>query len=92
MMRNGRNNMPPMNRIDEHDRWHIVNYVRGLQGKLAPDIVVRTIAPGLPGMTGETLPGPTQVAPNRPAPFAKPVYVPTPGAPGAGTQNREKRP
>ena len=72
MMRNGRNNMPALNRIDEHDRWHVVNYLRGLQGALAPEIVVRTVPAGLPGMTGDVLPGPTDVAPNRPAPFAKP--------------------
>jgi cytochrome c len=34
MIRNGRGNMPPYNRIEEKDRWDVVNYVRGLQGTL----------------------------------------------------------
>ena len=34
MIRNGRGLMPPYNRIEEADRWDVVNYVRGLQGKL----------------------------------------------------------
>ena len=34
MIRNGRGMMPPYNRIEEMERWDVVNYVRGLQGKL----------------------------------------------------------
>ena len=34
MIRNGRGLMPPYNRIEEMDRWDVVNYVRALQGKL----------------------------------------------------------
>ena len=33
MIRNGRGLMPPYNRIEEMDRWDVVNYVRGLQGR-----------------------------------------------------------
>src|SRR5438094_9596224 len=33
MIRNGRGLMPTYNRIEEPDRWDIVNYVRSLQGK-----------------------------------------------------------
>ncbi len=32
MIRNGRGLMPTYNRIEELDRWDVVNYVRGLQG------------------------------------------------------------
>ena len=33
IIRNGRGAMPTYNRIEEMDRWDVVNYVRGLQGK-----------------------------------------------------------
>jgi len=57
--------MPTYNRIEEPDRWDIVNYVRSLQGKLgaAPDTTH-----GRPGETGQTLPGASISAPTRPAP------------------------
>jgi mono/diheme cytochrome c family protein len=79
MLRNGRGLMPSMNRIEELDRWHVVNYVRGLQGQLPADIVVRTDAVGRPGETGDALPGSTRLAPNNIAPFVRPIYVPSPG-------------
>ncbi len=79
IQRNGRGMMPSMNRIEERDRWHVVNYVRGLQGALPADIVVRKEAAGRPGETGEALPGVSMLAPNTAVPFAKPVYVPSPG-------------
>jgi mono/diheme cytochrome c family protein len=82
-MRNGGTYaMPTMNRIDERDRWHVINYVRGLQGKLPAEIVVRKEAPGRPGVTGDSLPGPTRVGPQQSVPFAKPAYVPTPAKAG----------
>ena len=31
MIRNGRGTMPTYNRIEEMERWDVVNYVRGLQ-------------------------------------------------------------
>ena len=37
MIRNGRGLMPPYNRIEEMDRWDVVNYLRGLQGKYPVD-------------------------------------------------------
>ena len=43
MMRNGRGSMPSYNRIEEPDRWDVVNYLRGLQGKLG-----RTVPTGPP--------------------------------------------
>ena len=66
MIRNGRNNMPPYNRIEEKDRWDVVNYVRGLQGKLAAPVATGPLA--VPGFTGPAVPGPTTLGPTRPVP------------------------
>ena len=72
MMRNGRGLMPNYNRIEELDRWDVVNYVRGLQGRYAVEI-----GPvGLPGETGDKLPGVSETGPTRPAAYA----------PGRGSQ------
>lgn len=67
IIRNGRGVMPSYNRIEELDRWDVVNYVRGLQGKFA--VAVGPV--GLPGETGDKLPGPTQLGPTRPSPYFK---------------------
>jgi hypothetical protein len=67
MIRNGRGAMPTYNRIEEPDRWDVVNYVRGLQGKLG--VTVATGPLGKPGETGDKLPGVTLSAPTRPAPY-----------------------
>ena len=67
MMRNGRGLMPSYNRIEDMDRWDVVNYLRALQGAGG-----RTVATGplaAPGVTGDKLPGFTRTAPTRPAPF-----------------------
>jgi mono/diheme cytochrome c family protein len=65
IIRNGRGAMPSYNRIEELDRWDVVNYVRGLQGKY-----VVAIGPvGLPGETGDKVPGPSQLGPTRPSPY-----------------------
>ena len=77
MIRNGRGLMPTYNRIEEMDRWEVVNYVRGLQGKLGRPVETGPV--GQPGETGATVPGYTRTAPTRPAPF----YDPTRGARGA---------
>ena len=71
MIRNGRGLMPTYNRIEEPDRWDIVNYVRSLQGKFgaAPDTTH-----GFPGENGTTVPGPSVSAPTRPAPYYHTVY------------------
>lgn len=99
MIRNGRGLMPTYNRIEEPDRWDIVNYVRSLQGKpgTAPDT-----SHGRPGETGQYVPGPSISAPTRPAPYyhmvapqagvqpatgaatATPNTAPATGAPAAG--------
>jgi mono/diheme cytochrome c family protein len=65
MIRNGRGLMPSYNRIEEMERWDVVNYVRGLQGRYA----VQTGALGLPGETGDKLPGYSQMGPTRPSPY-----------------------
>jgi mono/diheme cytochrome c family protein len=83
MIRNGRGLMPTYNRIEEPDRWDIVNYVRSLQGKFGtpPDTMH-----GFPGENGTTVPGPSVSAPTRPAPYYHMVYPQAgtvPGAPAA---------
>jgi mono/diheme cytochrome c family protein len=66
MIRNGRGNMPPYNRIEEKDRWDVVNYVRGLQGVLSAAVPTGPLA--VPGFTGPALPGATTLGPTRPVP------------------------
>lgn len=65
MIRNGRGLMPSYNRIEELDRWDVVNYVRGLQGRYA----VQTGPVGLPGETGDKVPGFSEMGPTRPSPY-----------------------
>ena len=67
MLRNGRGLMPNYNRIEELDRWDVVNYVRGLQAGTAATGPI-----GLPGEGGNTLPGYTRLGPTRPVPYYKP--------------------
>ncbi len=68
IMRNGRGSMPNYNRIEELDRWDVVNYIRGLHG------VGKAVSTefGKPGETGNKVPGASRTAPTRPAPFFKP--------------------
>ena len=54
MMRNGRGLMPSYNRIEEPDRWDIVNYVRSIQGK---GTIAADTTHGRPGETGVNVPG-----------------------------------
>jgi mono/diheme cytochrome c family protein len=84
MIRNGRGSMPTYNRIEEMDRWDLINYLRGLQGKLAQPVPVGPV--GYPGQTGDALPLPTVDAPTRPAPYtvawldsARAIHAQTPG-------------
>ena len=67
MIRNGRGLMPPYNRIEEPDRWDVVNYLRGLQGTAGTQVATGPLA--APGVTGDKLPGVTRMAPTRPSPF-----------------------
>jgi len=96
MIRNGRGLMPPYNRIEEMDRWDVVNYVRGLQGKGAP---VPTGPLAAPGVTGDKVPGFTRSAPTRQPPFVRPAISHQPSAvsaadssqPSAATDSAEKK-
>ena len=81
MIRNGRGVMPSYNRIEHLDRWHVVNYIRALQGR-AP-FAVDTVPLGQPGETGDLLPGATRTAPTRPAPWLLPDSVLPQIPPGA---------
>lgn len=66
MIRNGRGLMPPYNRIEEMDRWDVVNYLRGLQGALGRQVKVGPLA--APGVTGKMLPGASRLGPTKPVP------------------------
>lgn len=68
IIRNGRGLMPPYNRIEESDRWDLINYLRALQSGSA---TLPTNVTGLPGLTGDLMPGPSMTAPTRPAPHAQ---------------------
>jgi hypothetical protein len=70
MIRNGRGLMPPYNRIEEMDRWDVVNYVRALQGMGGKTVATGPLAP--PGVTGDKVPGATRMGPNVPAPSYNP--------------------
>lgn len=67
MIRNGRGLMPPYNRIEERDRWDVVNYLRGLQGSTGRKVATGPLA--APGVTGKMLPGASQTAPTKPVPY-----------------------
>ncbi len=67
MIRNGRGLMPNYKRIEEMDRWDVVNYVRGLQGKRGR--CRRHGAGGLSRRDRTDGPGYTQTAPTRPSPY-----------------------
>ena len=73
MIRNGRGLMPPYNRIEEPDRWDIVNYLRALQGVNGRTVETGPLA--APGVTGDKVPGPSRFGPTRPAPFYNPRAV-----------------
>ena len=70
IIRNGKGLMPPYNRIEEPDRWDVVNYLRALQGKIA---IAADTSHGRPGETGGYVPGATQMGPTRPAPYHHPT-------------------
>ncbi|GAC1655886.1 MAG: hypothetical protein NVS4B3_21020 [Gemmatimonadaceae bacterium] len=67
MMRNGRGLMPPYNRIEDMDRWDVVNYLRALQEKTS--LKAETGPLGVPGETGDKVPGATRTAPQVPAAY-----------------------
>ena len=90
IIRNGRGLMPGYARIEEADRWDVVNYVRALQGKTELKPVIG--AHGMPGLNGRTVPRASATAPQLPAPFTAPEVRLTPGSSGknAATTGREK--
>ena len=79
MIRNGRGLMPPYNRIEEMDRWDVVNYVRFLQGQ-ASGFQAGTGPIAMPGVTGDKVPGSTAYGPTRPVDHVLPTLTGTPGA------------
>jgi mono/diheme cytochrome c family protein len=81
MIRNGRGLMPPYNRIEEMDRWDVVNYVRALQGVSGKTVPIGPLA--APGVTGDKVPGVTEMGPTRPAPYFNPRGELTGAAPSA---------
>jgi mono/diheme cytochrome c family protein len=70
MIRNGRGLMPSYNRIEESDRWDIVNYLRTLEGKGA---IAADTSHGRPGETGAYVPAATKMGPTRPSPYYHPA-------------------
>ena len=84
IIRNGRGSMPNYNRIEELDRWDVVNYIRGLQGG---GKAVSTEF-GEPGEGGDRVPGVSRTAPTRPAPFYKPGGPTTPDTVAADSLSR----
>lgn len=88
IIRNGRGLMPPYNRIEEIERWDVVNYLRSIQrgGAAAPTAI------GRPGETGTLVPGPSLTAPTRPAPFYKPQPAGAPAAAPAAPPPNPSRP
>ncbi len=87
IIRNGRASMPNYARIEEADRWDVVNYVRALQAGTA------VIGPhGMPGQNGATVPRASATAPQLPSPFVPAPVQLTPGSSGvnAATEGRPK--
>jgi hypothetical protein len=84
IIRNGKGLMPTYNRIEEPDRWDIINYLRSLQGKLA---IAADTTHCRPGETGGDIcvPGATQMGPTRPSPYyGHPSVSSGPGVSSAG--------
>jgi mono/diheme cytochrome c family protein len=79
IIRNGRGLMPPYNRIEEAERWDIVNYLRTLQGK---GTIAADTTHGRPGETGVLVPGASTMGPTRPSPFRRPTIGAAPAAAG----------
>jgi mono/diheme cytochrome c family protein len=69
VIRNGKGTMPPYNRIEEPDRWDIINYMRSLQGKIA---FAADTSHCRPGETGLCVPGASQHGPTRPSAYFRP--------------------
>jgi len=92
MIRNGRGLMPSYNRIEEMDRWDVVNYIRALQGTVS-GLQFETGPLAAPGVNGEMVPGPTRLGPTRWVPHVGPggAAGAAPGGPSADSTRREGR-
>jgi len=92
MIRNGRGLMPPYNRIEEPDRWDIVNYLRTIQGK---GTIAADTTHGRPGETGALVPGASRMGPTNPSPYYNPraASAPptTPAVPATDTTKKPER-
>jgi hypothetical protein len=66
IIRNGKGTMPSYNRIEEMDRWDIINYLRSLQGK---NSIPADTSHCRPGETGLCTPGASRMGPTHPAPY-----------------------
>jgi mono/diheme cytochrome c family protein len=81
IIRNGKGLMPTYNRIEERDRWDIVNYVRSLQGKIA---IAADTTHCRPGETGAAcVPSATVMGPTRPSPWYGHTSASSPALAGA---------
>ncbi|MCC6317666.1 MAG: cytochrome c [Gemmatimonadaceae bacterium] len=86
ILRNGRGAMPSYNRIEEMERWDVVNYVRALQGTVT-GVPFETGPLALPGVSGDKVPGATLLGPNhwvRPTSAAAPAASATPAPADSG--------
>ena len=96
VIRNGKGQMPTYNRIEEPDRWDIINYLRTLQGK---GTIAADTSHGRPGETGPLVPNATQMGPTRPAPYyghpgamaPSPARTSAPTAPFSATADTVRR-
>ena len=87
MIRNGRGLMPTYNRIEEMDRWDIVNYIRALQGRVTT--VPFGVGPlAAPGVTGDKVPGATRFGPTMPVPHVGQRGAAPGAAPNADSTRR----
>ena len=67
MMRNGRGLMASFNRIPDAERWDVVNYIRGLQGRYPVATGPVTFPGGAAAFSGHS-----SVAPTAPAAYVRP--------------------
>ena len=90
VIRNGKGTMPTYNRIEEPDRWSIINYLRSLQGKIA---IAADTSHGRPGETGALVPGASMMGPTRPSPYYHPsTAAAAPAAPAVPGDTAKKPP
>lgn len=87
IIRNGKGTMPSYNRIEEMDRWDIINYLRSLQGKLS---IAADTSHCRPGETGVCVPGASRMGPTHPSPYYHPGAMAAPAAaePAADTAKK----